>query len=129
MPTASSAKSAPRRIRLCRFEALEDPGARGVELVLERGVLELFVLRRGDAVRAYRNSCPHTGANLNWLADRFFDAEGRWVQCALHGALFDPLSGECIHGPCLGRFLHRVPVSVEDGVVWLAAAAGDSACC
>lgn len=110
------------RIPLCRLDALGDPDARGFEIPTAQGTLEVFVVRLGAELRAFRNRCPHTGVNLNWLPDRFFDAEARWLQCAMHGALFEPLSGECIHGSCRGRFLEPLSICVEAGQVWLEAA-------
>jgi nitrite reductase/ring-hydroxylating ferredoxin subunit len=34
--------------------------------------------------------------------------DGHHLQCATHGALFDPLSGVCISGPCAGDALQRL---------------------
>ncbi len=109
------------RRRLCRVGELPGKGAIGVPLPGgEPGWRdELILLRHGDGLRAYRNSCPHTGAPLNWLPDRFFDADGRYLQCSLHMALFEPGSGRCVHGPCPGRSLQPVAVELVDGWVCL----------
>ncbi|RTZ74928.1 MAG: hypothetical protein DSZ00_03090, partial [Gammaproteobacteria bacterium] len=42
--------------------------------------LELILLRRGGQVLAYRNRCPHTGINLEWLPDQFLDHSGRYLK-------------------------------------------------
>jgi nitrite reductase/ring-hydroxylating ferredoxin subunit len=98
---------------ICAFTDLPDPGSRGFEV---DGV-EGFVVRRGDAVHAYVDRCPHTGVPLAWSPHTHLDADGKLVRCSLHGALFLPDTGECIHGPCLGRFLTPLAVLVERGRV------------
>ena len=113
-------RRAGSELALCRLDELTDPGSRGVLLPVSAGVdLACLVVRRGDQVYAYRNACPHTGAPLEWRQHQFLDADGRFVQCALHGALFTLDDGRCVHGPCVGDQLQPVPVTVRDGwVAW-----------
>jgi len=108
--------------RLCDLAELADPGARGFELPCGEGEqpFALFVVRRGDAVYGYRNSCPHTGAPLEWLPHQFLDRDNGFIECAMHGALFDIADGRCLRGPCVGDHLQRLAVTVRDGAVWLA---------
>lgn len=80
---------------------------------------ELVLIRRGREVLAYRNSCPHLGIELNFQPDVFLDAEGRYIQCANHGALFQIEDGLCVFGPCHGESLKAQPVQVIDNSVWL----------
>lgn len=109
-----------KALSLCRFEELADPGSRGFSLPRDGAEpLELFVVRRGDAVYAYRNRCPHTGAPLEWQPDQFLDFDGHYIQCALHGALFGIADGRCLRGPCAGDRLVALPVGVRDGLVEL----------
>ncbi len=119
----------PRLIRICDSDALLE-GGDGVRFeVTWRGcAAQAFVVRhRGRAV-GYLNRCAHTGLELDWIAGRFLDAEGRWLICAAHGALYDPASGACAGGPCLGRG-GLVPVAVAeiDGVVYWRPPPGGSA--
>ena len=81
--------------------------------------LEGLVVQRDAQVFAYVNSCPHTGAPLDWLPDQFLDSEGAFIQCAVHGALFEIDSGRCVHGPCIERYLEPLTVHLEDGTVYL----------
>jgi nitrite reductase/ring-hydroxylating ferredoxin subunit len=67
--------------------------------------------------RAYRNRFPHTGAPQHWRPGQFLDLTGELIQCALHGALFLPETGECVHGPCLGAHLVPVRVILNEGWV------------
>ena len=100
---------------LCRLQDLPDPGARGF-LVQENGVpVPCLVVRLGDAVYGYRNRCPHTGVNLDWIAERFLDADGAYIQCATHGALFRITDGHCVQGPCAGQGLEAVALRLGPG--------------
>jgi nitrite reductase/ring-hydroxylating ferredoxin subunit len=102
---------------ICRLDELPDPGSRGFELPTPDGPVECLLVRHGGRVFAYRNRCPHTGAPLDWLPGQFLDLTGELIQCALHGALFLPETGECVHGPCLGAHLVPVPVILNEGSV------------
>jgi ketohexokinase len=112
-------------LALCRLDELGDPGSRGFQLPLPDCTdLPCFVVRHGDRVHGYRNQCPHTEAPLEWRAHQFLDPDGRFIQCALHGALFAPTDGRCVHGPCAGDALEPVAVEVCDGwVIWTTPAA------
>lgn len=108
---------------LCALADLDDPGSRGVSLCTPTGALELFLVRRAGDVYAYRNSCPHTGAPLDWTPHRFLDPEGELIQCVMHGALFQIETGECLQGPCRGDSLQPLQVTVREGQVFLLSAA------
>jgi nitrite reductase/ring-hydroxylating ferredoxin subunit len=71
------------------------------------------------ALAAYRNECPHMGIELDWDARRLMTRNARYLQCTGHGALFDPVSGVCVRGPCMGEALTAVPVRLDDGMVVL----------
>lgn len=110
-------KAAPGQV-LCRIEELAEQETRGFTAA---GVppRDVFLVRCGAHIRAYVNSCPHTGAPLDWLPDVFLSADGRLIQCALHGALFRVEDGICVAGPCVGARLTNRAVAVIDGVVVL----------
>lgn len=80
----------------------------------------LLLVRLNGTVHGYRNSCPHLRIPLNWQPNRFWNIEKTALICSLHGALFAPDSGECLEGPCVGRFLERVTIEEEDDALWLA---------
>lgn len=76
------------------------------------GDLEGFVLIIEDEIRAYVNSCPHIGMNLEFVPNRFLDSDNRYIQCSMHGALFEKSTGKCIHGPCLGESLAPLEAAI-----------------
>lgn len=85
----------------------------------EQPVIEGFLINWEGQIHAYRNQCPHTGVNLDWAPNQFLDINERFIQCSLHGALFEPRSGFCIHGPCLGQSLTSIPIQIRDGQICL----------
>jgi len=63
--------------------------------------------------RAYRNLCPHWSMPLDDGSGDFFDASGHLIQCKMHGARFEPDTGECIMGPCDGEYLEALRVELS----------------
>lgn len=96
---------------LCRADDLVEGDAKGISLDSD----SLIALKRDGEIFVYRNSCPHLGVELNWLEDQFLDTDGALIQCATHGALFSIETGECIWGPCKGKYLEAIPFSIIDG--------------
>ena len=108
-------------IVLCRLEEIEDGQARGFTLGEGIDATDLFVVRRGEQIFGYLNSCPHAGTPLDWVPDRFFDAEGKHLMCHTHGALFRIEDGFCLAGPCAGDRLTPLELGVDgDGRIVLA---------
>jgi len=89
------------------------------KMAFGRQSTEAFVINWMGNFLAYINSCPHTGVNLNWMPNQFFDLETRFLQCGLHGALFEPKSGLCVHGPCLAQSLSTLPLLEYDDKLYL----------
>lgn len=103
---------------LCRMSDLPDGEARGFDPA-GTGRDQFFIVRQGQALQAYRNSCPHwPGAPLPWRRHAYLDSARRAVVCHGHGARFTIDEGRCIEGPCLGQFLTRVDCRIENGQVW-----------
>jgi len=97
---------------------------------LEHGTSKKFTMRRGgrdlEALLvnyqgnhfAYVNRCPHTGITLDWVNNQFFSSDNRYIMCATHGAVFEPPSGECIWGPCVGLSLQSLPIEINGGQIY-----------
>lgn len=93
--------------RLCASSELQEGSARGFS---ELGV---FVVRHAGQVYGWRDACPHYGDTpLAWRKDAYLNADGSRIVCAAHGAQFEPDTGLCTLGPCLGQSLTAVPVNV-----------------
>ena len=102
---------------ICSLDDIPDPGCYEFEIQNGDVAINGFVLHWQGQWYAYRNSCPHTGVTLNWLPNQFLDAGREFIQCSLHGALFQPDNGLCIYGPCVGRSLTRLPVVLQNGLL------------
>lgn len=109
----------PPGVRLCALSDLADPGSKGFRFREDTRLFAGFVLRQGDAVRGFVDSCPHAGWPLSGLPDRYLTRDDRHILCAGHGALFS-LDGRCVAGPCVGDRLTDWPVEIRDGEVFTA---------
>lgn len=98
----------------CHFDEIPDLSCKEFAYETEGELVHGFLVRIGSSLRAYKNSCPHLKTNMNWLKNQFLDFRQQHIQCALHGALFEIDTGECVMGPCFGRYLESIPVTVVD---------------
>ncbi|AZH26971.1 Rieske (2Fe-2S) protein [Haloplanus aerogenes] len=91
-----------------RFEATA--GRRRVDGILQR--------LDDEGIVAWENSCPH---KPEVQLDRGLGAliDGDQLVCHEHGARFNCDDGYCTRGPCRGRSLSPIDVTVRDGDVFL----------
>ena len=90
---------------LCRLDDIPDGGSKGFEIGEGPQAFEFFVVRKGERLYAYENSCPHTGGPLDWTP---------------HGALFRFETGQCLVGPCIGDWLRALRVFIDGENIILA---------
>lgn len=107
------------RIPLCRLDEIRVPGGRGLTVACGDSLHDIFLVRSNGGVYGYLNSCPHTGAPLDWMPDHFLNIDATHIQCSTHAALFNLHDGLCISGPCAGEALTPLPLLVESGAVFL----------
>jgi naringenin degradation protein FdeD len=105
---------------LCRVDELAEGSARGFRFGLGTAVRAVIIVKKGGAIYAYDDACPHMGTPLAFLPDRYFDRDGRDLLCATHGARFRVEDGFCLSGPCAGRSLTRATIRIESDVIVLA---------
>lgn len=100
-------------VELCHVDDLKEGETRGF-LENEAGQDLLFVVKFKGEFYAWRNACPHVNnAPMAWRKDAYMDAKKQHVACHAHGALFEPDTGMCIQGPCLGKALESIPIYVN----------------
>lgn len=104
-------------IYICNHNLLSDPGSRGFSVKDNGQTIDGFIVKNDCSYYAYRNSCPHTGAPLDWVEHQFLDIDDSLIQCAVHDARFFIDTGECVFGPCPGESLEKLDIVVqEDGI-------------
>ncbi|MEW6337174.1 MAG: Rieske 2Fe-2S domain-containing protein [Acidobacteriota bacterium] len=107
---------------LQRIARLDEIPEGGMVFAYRDGPVEesgILLLAHGVPV-AWRNLCRHLAVRLDCERRGEFTAPGsRNLVCQQHGARYDPVSGACLAGPCLGSRLRPLPIRVENGVVFL----------
>jgi len=103
--------------RLCALDEIPSPGAKGFRFRQDEAMFAGFVVRQGEALFGYVDSCPHAGWPLAGFAGRFLTRENDLILCGGHGALFQIEDGVCVAGPCPGQTLVPWPVRIEQGDV------------
>jgi len=100
----------------CRVVAADVPPGRSAKVTLRHGgrLVEGFIVNAGGTHAAYVNRCPHVGTSLDLWPNEFFSEDGRTLVCSTHGAVFEPTTGRCIAGPCVGDALAPLPLE-RDG--------------
>ena len=118
---ASSSEINPARpnagVRLCALAEVADPGAKGFRFRQDGRIFAGFVVRRGELVVGYVDSCPHAGWPLATFDDRYLTRDAGHILCTGHGALFT-LDGAGATSPCLGLRLTSWPIEVRDEAVF-----------
>lgn len=57
---------------------------------------------------------------MAWRKDAYLNRDGTRIVCHAHGAQFDPVTGVCLLGPCLGQALSAVRLHIDEaGTVFL----------
>ncbi len=96
-------------VQVCRLDDILPLGAR----VLPAAKGEIAIFRcSDDSVFAVRNRCPHKHGPLSEGI-----VHGHKIACPLHNWVIDLETGEAA-APDIGC-MPKLPVRVEDGVVWL----------
>lgn len=98
---------------LGRLGEIEDPGVRVLTFGTGRRVFSMLVVRRGQAVSAFLDACPHVWLPLSWRGGSLLSADGQRLVCSNHFAEFDAGDGSPVSGP-VDCALDRIPVTVDD---------------
>ena len=99
-------------------DLLEAGPAHVFDVLLWRRPARAFALRFDGRVVAYMNRCAHVPTEMDWRPGEFLDDERRFIICSMHGAVYEPSTGQCIAGPCAGQRLMRIDVVEQSGRVY-----------
>jgi len=100
----------PAGVRLCALTDIPADTAKTFAFREGTDLFFAFVLRDGETIRGFVDSCPHSGWRLAAFEGQYLTRDGRHLLCTGHGALFKK-DGECISGPCFGDRLEDWPVA------------------
>lgn len=84
------------------------------EGIAREGFLAWF---SGTAV-CYENVCRHVPITLDYGEGDFFTSDRSLFICRTHGAVYEPLTGHCVAGPCAGAFLKRLEIEIADDEIF-----------
>ena len=105
--------------RLCGSAELPERGTAMLFDVLHfRQPARAFALRFDGQVVAYLNRCVHVPTEMDWQPGEFLDSAREFILCSIHGAAYQPASGQCIGGPCGRGRLTALRVEERDGQVY-----------
>ncbi|MBI2190951.1 MAG: AAA family ATPase [Planctomycetes bacterium] len=126
-PSRSPAQEAPAAKELLERMPVASVAdlARGVAIKFfystPDGRTEGFVFQRDGCFYAFENVCAHMALSLDMNDSDFFTGDGKLLICKTHGAVYVPETGECVGGPCAGRWLKKLSIEVQDGTIYLLA--------
>jgi nitrite reductase/ring-hydroxylating ferredoxin subunit len=106
-------------VRLCALSEIADPGGKGFRFREDGRIFAGFIVRKGELLTGYVDSCPHAGWPLATFDDRYLTRDARHILCTGHGALFT-LEGHGATHPCLGLSLRPWAIVERDGEVFTA---------
>jgi nitrite reductase/ring-hydroxylating ferredoxin subunit len=112
---------------VCRVGELAPGETKKFLIEVEGRDEECFLVNYQGALHAWVNRCLHVPMTMDWVENRFFTQDKRYLQCATHGAWYEPDSGECIAGPPCGKYLIRVPIEIRGDTVIALPPAADGA--
>ena len=82
------------------------------------GQIEDVILGQDGKVVAYLNRCVHVPTEMDWQEGEFLDNDRRFIMCSIHGAVYDPLTGQCLMGPCNRGRLTKNELTEREGQVF-----------
>ena len=110
---------------LCKPTEIENGAAREFRFGGDSPfAFRMFVYNDAGNFRGFHNSCPHFDVPMNHTPEELFTPDGEYFQCVTHYAKFDKSSGICVYGPCEGKSLQRIPLTMEAnnlkiGTAWI----------
>src|SRR4029079_12569424 len=79
---------------------------------------EAFLAWQQNQVLCYQNVCRHLPLALDHGGGPLFNAAWPHFVCQNHGAVYEPLTGQCIAGPCVGASLKKLEVEMVGEEIW-----------
>ena len=105
-------------VALCSIAKLQTQYCLGFD-PLEHGKDTIFAIWHNHEILIYRNQCPHEPVTMEYRRHQFLTKDRSQIICYAHGARFEPTTGECVHGPCLGKQLKKIAYQLINEVIYV----------
>lgn len=109
--------SASDQIVVLSKRLFSNPSTQSFQVKVKGKIVRGFVVRQGSDYHAYLNRCQHLPVTLDLNDNEFFTHDKKYLQCHMHGAIYEMDSGLCIGGPCQGASLFKLSVEEEEGEI------------
>jgi nitrite reductase/ring-hydroxylating ferredoxin subunit len=117
-------KGSPKRV-VARVGELAHGKSKKFQLRCGSNSVEAMLINFEGEYFAYVNRCRHVGISLDWVDNQFFTEDSRYLICANHGATYEPKTGECVWGPCVGASLQGVQLEIKAGKIFASCPVSD----
>ncbi|MDB6111090.1 MAG: ferredoxin subunit of nitrite reductase or ring-hydroxylating dioxygenase [Pedosphaera sp.] len=107
------------KVKIGRAADLEEGGTLTFQFTRNGKPTDGFLARFHGELVAYENRCRHLPLKLDYDDGRFFSRDGNHFLCQTHNAIYEPLTGLCVQGPCEGESLKSLKIEVIKGYIWL----------
>jgi nitrite reductase/ring-hydroxylating ferredoxin subunit len=111
-------KSSSKLLKITSAGELREGGSKKFEIKRPDRITEAFLIKKNGQYFAYLNLCRHWMVGLDFDDNEFYSEDKQWLVCKNHGALYNPVSGQCESGPCGGVSLYRVPILEKEGMIY-----------
>jgi nitrite reductase/ring-hydroxylating ferredoxin subunit len=78
-----------------------------------------FAVMFAGEVAVFENTCRHIPISIDYGDNQFFTPDGQHIICRTHGAVYEPLSGLCVRGPCEGAKLAPIQFELRGEEIWI----------
>jgi nitrite reductase/ring-hydroxylating ferredoxin subunit len=92
---------------------LDELTGKGFSVKVRGKLVKGFVVKKGGQFYAYMNVCKHLPVTLDLNDDNFFTFDKAYLQCHMHGAMYEIETGFCVGGPCQGSRLEPLKLMEE----------------
>ncbi len=96
-------------VRLQNIDDLKNGTGRKFQFKRDGVSFEGFAVCFAGELFVYENRCRHLPLPLDYGDSQFFTPGGKHLVCSSHGAMYEPSTGQCIQGPCVGARLKSLP--------------------
>jgi len=107
------------RLKITRAEDVPEGGTVKFHFTHKGKPAEGFLARFQGKLVAYENRCQHLPLRLDFPDANLFNHDGTQFICQNHNAIYEPLTGLCVRGPCEGQSLRALEIEILAGEVWV----------